>query len=56
MPAACVFSTIVLSVLAAHSSLGGQIQLLFMTCGRFVGSGFRPWRSVGAMKNWKHSL
>jgi hypothetical protein len=56
MPAACVFSTIVCSVLAAQPSLGGQPQLLFITCGRLVGSGFWPFKSVGAMKNWKHSV
>ena len=40
MPAAVVFSTIVLSVSCAHSSLGGQLQLLFITCGRRFGLGF----------------
>ena len=39
IPAACVFSTITLSVSAAQPSLGGQPQLLFITCGRIVGSG-----------------
>ena len=56
MPAAWVFSTIVFSVSCAQPSLGGQPQLLFITCGRSVGSGFWPFRSVGAMKNWKHSV
>ena len=48
MPAAWVFSTIVSSVLAAQPSLGGQPQLLFITCGRSVGFGFCPGGSVGA--------
>ena len=56
MPAASVFSTIVCSVSAAQPWLGGQCQLLFSTCGRLVGSAFCPFRSVGAMKNWKHSV
>src|SRR4029453_2759231 len=56
MPAACVFSTIVFSVSCAQPSDGGQFQLLFITCGRRVGFGFCPLRSVGAMKNWKHSV
>jgi hypothetical protein len=56
IPAACVFSTIVRSVSCAQPSAGGQFQLLFITCGRSVGSGFCPVRSVGAMKNWKHSV
>ena len=56
MPAACVFSTIVLSVSSAQPSNGSQNQLLLITCGRSVGSGFCPFRSVGAMKNWKHSV
>src|SRR5207342_1553746 len=41
---------------AAQSSLVGQPQLLFITCGRFVGSAFWPARSVGAMNHWKHSV
>lgn len=56
MPAACVFSTIVRSVSCAQSSLVGQPQLLFITSGRSVGFGLLPVRSVGAMKNWKHSV
>ena len=56
MPAACVFSTIVCKVVGAQPSLGGQVQLLFITCGRSAGFGFCPVRSVGAMKNWKHSV
>jgi hypothetical protein len=56
MPAACVFSTIVWSVLGAQPSLGGQVQLLLMTSGRKAGLGFCPFKSVGAMKNWKHSV
>ena len=56
MPAASVFSTIVPQRVGAQPSLGGQPQLLFITCGRLVGSGFCPFRSVGAMKNWKHSV
>ena len=56
MPAARVFSTIVWRLSGAQSSLVGQPQLLFITCGRCVGSGFWPFRSVGAMKNWKHSV
>ena len=56
MPAASVFSTIGRSVSAAQPSLGGQPQLLFITCGRSSGFGFWPLRSVGAMKNWKHSV
>jgi hypothetical protein len=56
MPAACVLLTIVSRVLAAQPSLGGQPQLLFITWGRSVGSGFWPWRFVGARKNWKHSV
>ena len=27
-----------------------------MTCGRWSGSAFCPLRSVGARKNWKHSV
>src|SRR6476659_7894379 len=56
MPAACVLLTIVSSAPGAQSSLAGQPQLLLITSGRFVGSGFWPLRSVGAMKNWKHSV
>jgi hypothetical protein len=56
IPAASVFSTIIRSVSAAHPSLGGQCQLLLSTCGLLDGSGFCPFRSVGAMKNWKHSM
>jgi hypothetical protein len=56
IPAASVFSTIVRSVSAAHPSLVGHAQLLFITCGRRDGFGFWPLRSVGAMKNWKHSV
>jgi hypothetical protein len=56
IPAACVFSMITLSVSAAHPSLGGQPQLLFITWGRFVGSGLLPVRSVGAMNHSKHSV
>jgi hypothetical protein len=56
MPDASVFSTIVFSVFAAHPSLGGHVQLSVTTSGRFVGSAPPPPRSVGAMKNWKHSV
>jgi hypothetical protein len=56
MPLASVFSTIVRSVSAAQPSLVGQPQLLFITCGRLVGSALWPARLVGAMKNWKHSV
>src|SRR4051812_12150896 len=56
MPAAWVLSTIVCSVVAAHPSLVGQPQLSFITWGRLVGSGLLPLRSVGAIKNWKHSV
>ena len=56
MPAACAFSTTVRNVSYAQPSLGGQCQLLLMTCGRLAGSGFCPFRSVGATKNWKHSV
>ena len=57
MPEASAFSTIVFSTLRGQSSpASGQPQLLFITCGRFVGSAFCPARSVGAMKNWKHSV
>ena len=56
MPAARVFSTIVWRLFGAQSSLVGQPQLLFITCGRIVGFGFGLLRSVGAMKNWKHSV
>src|SRR5215212_2067993 len=57
IPAACVFSVMVSSSWrVVQPSLVGQPQLLFITCGRRVGLGFCPLRSVGAMKNWKHSL
>jgi hypothetical protein len=56
MPAACVFSTTCCKVFAEQPSLAGQPQLLFITCGRRDGFGFCPWRFVGAMKNWKHSV
>ena len=55
IPDASAFSTTVWRVLAAHPSLGGQVQLLFATCGRFAGSAFWPFRLVGAIRNWKHS-
>src|SRR6266508_872203 len=42
IPEAWVFSTTVCSVPAAHPSLAGQPQLLFMTWGRNVGSGLLP--------------
>ena len=57
MPEASEFSTIVFMTSRAQSSpASGQPQLLFITCGRFVGSAFSPARSVGARKNWKHSV
>ncbi len=56
IPAASVFCTIDCNVPAAQPSSAGQPQLLLMMCGRLVGSAFRPLRSVGAMKNWKHSV
>jgi hypothetical protein len=56
IPEAWAFSTIVFSVSCAQPSAGGQFQLLFITWGRRVGSGLWPWRFVGAMKNWKHSM
>src|SRR5438552_18624867 len=56
MPDAWVFSTMACSVLAAQPSLAGQPQLLFITCGRRAGLGLFPAKSVGAMKNWKHSV
>lgn len=56
MPEASVFCTIVWSVFAAQPSLAGHVQLLLMTCGRFVGSAFWPLRFVGAMNHWKHSV
>jgi hypothetical protein len=56
IPAAWVFSTMVRNVSAAHISLVGQPQLLFMTSGRRSGFGFWLFRSVGAMNHWKHSV
>src|SRR5437588_11190021 len=56
IPAACVFSTIVCSVVGAQSSLAGQPELLYMTSGRRSGFGFWLFRSVGAMNHWKHSV
>ena len=51
-----MFSTICWRLSGAHSSLAGQPQLLFITWGRFVGSGFWPARLVGAMNHSKHSV
>jgi hypothetical protein len=57
MPAAWVLFTIVSSsARVVQPSLTGQPQLLFITCGRRAGFGFWPFKSVGAMKNWKHSV
>ena len=56
IPAAWAFSVIVRSVSGAQPWPGRHCQLLLITCGRRAGFGFWPSRSVGAMKNWKHSV
>src|SRR5580765_3734739 len=57
MPAASVLlTTASSSARVVQPSLTGQLQLLLMAWGRFVGSGFCPALLVGAIMNWKHSV
>src|SRR5436309_8654764 len=56
VPAARTLSTAVCRLPTEHPSSGGQRYELPIAFGRFDGSGFAPFRSVGARKNWRHSM
>ena len=57
IPAAVTFSTIALSTFGSvHPSTTGHPQELLMTWAARSGLALAPAWSVGAMKNWKHSV
>jgi len=56
MPAARIASTAGWRTSSEQSSFGGQTYELPTMFGRRSGFGLCPWRSVGARKNWRHSM
>ena len=55
-PAARMLSIAVCRLPAEQPSSGGHEYELPTTFGRLLGSGLAPFSSVGARKNWRHSM